>query len=289
MSTQRELATRALRGALTLRRRQQVARVVPICVYKFAEALGLEVRFYGGSSFEGMYHPATQAILVPRLRPPGRQAFACAHELGHWYFGHGTRIDTGETLGQHLINDTEERLANLFAGYLLMPPWAVADAFERRGWTPTHCTPLEAFVVARQLGVGYTTLIQHMGWSLRLLIRARVTELLKTKPKDIRHQVLGDHPAPHLVIADHAWHGVAVDLRVGDATVLPIGCDVEGASLRAIGECDYGAIFQAILPGISRATHEQRGWATFVRVSHSNFLGRSIYRHFEDPDVDTET
>src|SRR5436309_2438353 len=93
MSDRKLLARHALRGALATRHRASIAKSAPICVYDLAKQLGLDVRFHGGSSFGGAYAKASRTILVPSLRPAGRRAFTCGHELGHWYFGHGTRID----------------------------------------------------------------------------------------------------------------------------------------------------------------------------------------------------
>jgi len=65
-----------------------------ICVYDVAQSLGIEVRFVGIPSLEGMYwkkSPAT--ILLGAERPAGRQSFTCAHELGHHIFNHGNKID----------------------------------------------------------------------------------------------------------------------------------------------------------------------------------------------------
>ena len=88
------LARRALRGALEVRKKAGLSLSLPICIYDLAgETLKVEVRFQAGPSFGGMYAKETQTILVPSERPAGRRAFTCAHELGHWYFKHGTRLE----------------------------------------------------------------------------------------------------------------------------------------------------------------------------------------------------
>src|SRR6185295_2542645 len=113
-------------------RRSGIARSKPVCVYDLAERLSIEVRFQGGNSFGGMYAKPSKTILVPALRPAGRQAFTCAHEMAHWFYGHGSQIDLIEDVAPGPSNTPEERLANIYAGFLLMPPWAVEEMFSKR-------------------------------------------------------------------------------------------------------------------------------------------------------------
>src|SRR5690349_9957124 len=93
MSNRQELARIALRASFEVRRKGAVLFEDPICIYDFAEKLGLEVWFVGGASFGGMYAKDMGRLFVPSERPAGRKSFTCAHELAHWWFGHGTRVD----------------------------------------------------------------------------------------------------------------------------------------------------------------------------------------------------
>lgn len=287
----KEIARQSLRAALTLRGRSDIPRASPICIYDLAEKLGVKVRFDGGSSFGGMYARVSKTILVPALRPPGRQVFTCAHELGHWYFSHGTRVDELDDMGKQSQRAPEERLANVFASYLLMPPWAVEDAFKRRGWDPQTCSPSQFSLCAGQLGVGYKTLVQHLEWSLDLISPERGRELEKVTPKRIRQQILEADPeflTEHLVVVDTNWNSVAVDLRMGDAAILPEDVSVEGNSIRLIGSHPLGQLIQAAQPGIARAETSDGKWAVFIRVQRREYVGLSNYRHLEDPDVELE-
>lgn len=274
-----------MRGAFEMRRDASLSKTEPLCVFDVAGTVGVEVKFFSGDSFDGMYARGSQTVLVPSLRPPGRQAFTCAHELGHWYFEHGTRIEELKFLDLNYNIQPEERLANLFAAYLLMPPWAVKEAFRNRGYEPATCSPLQAYVVAGQLGVGYSTLIEQLRSSLRLITVEQAAKLRKTTPKQIREAILGKLRARHLVIADRAWTKVPIDLQVGDMAILPHDATIEGKSADVIGPCESGLIVAGSRPGIARAESSDGLWAVFVRVSRQNFEGRSIYRHMEDPDV----
>jgi Zn-dependent peptidase ImmA (M78 family) len=148
----KQLATKALRGALELRNKAGIANNNPLCIYDFAEKLGIEVMFCAGSSFEGMFIKKTATILISSMRPSGRQAFTCAHEIGHWHFKHGTSVD--EIYDQKPILTSEnEQLANMFASYLLMPPWSVEKAFKDRNISPDTSTPVQLYAIACQLNV----------------------------------------------------------------------------------------------------------------------------------------
>ncbi len=280
-----DIGRQALRGALEVRQKAQVGRADPICVYDAAERLGVEVRFVGGSSFEGMYSRSKQTVLVPSLRPPGRRTYACGHELGHWYFDHGSTVEDLKSLemGKHLT--PEDQLANTFASCLIAPPWAVKETFRRRLWDIPTCTALQLYTAANQLGMGYQTLIRHLQYFLRFISAKHAEELLSTSPKKIREQILGIPTEGHLIIAGPAWTGVAVDLQVGDSAVIPTHADVEGNAVSEEGIIPSGKRIQSLRPGIARAHSTESCWATYIRVSRKGFEGRSLYRHLEDPDV----
>ncbi len=289
MSKPQEMARQALRGALEIRRRVSASTSQPICAYDTAEQLGIEVIFRPENSLGGLYNKTAQTILIPTHRPPGRQAFTCAHEIGHWFFEHGTTLDEINDLDLYQEDQPRERLVNIFGSYLLMPPWAVRDAYARRRWNPSDCTPLQAYTVANQLGVGYETLVQHLRYSLSLLSPTHAQYLLETTPKELRSSLVGNDRARHLVIVDYAWAKVAVDLQVGDLAILPANVTLEGTSAAIVSNHELGQLIEARKPGISRAESYDQAWATFVRVSRKDFIGRSIYRHLEDPDVDDNT
>ena len=175
-STQKQQAHAATVKALQVRRASGCAFWDPVCVYDLATNLGLEVRFFDIPSMEGVYcASAHSTIIVSSLRPPGRQAFTCAHELGHHVFGHGDQYDE---LVEHRSEarrfDPHEFQADCFAGALLMPKVAVSRGFSLRGWDLATAAPEAFYVVATWLGVGYTTLIYHLRKALGMLSETRV-------------------------------------------------------------------------------------------------------------------
>lgn len=305
--TSKEYARQALRGALTVRRAAGIDKDMPLCVFDVAEKLGNKVTFCPGNSFGGMYDRSSGRILVPSQRNPGYQTFTAAHELGHWHFRHGSRIDADKDMGCLNHNSLEERLANIFAGYLLMTPWAVERVFSRRGWDPATCSPLEMSLCAAQLGVGYGSLLQHLCWSLQMISPERLRRLFKSSPKSLRQCLLSEgwnangqgdlwnaalentpnRPFPtteHLVVADARWEEITIDLRVGDAAILPASVEIEGKAINHWGPHPRGELVLGATPGLARATAPDGNWAVFLRVCRREYAGHSRYRHLEDPD-----
>jgi Zn-dependent peptidase ImmA (M78 family) len=286
----RELAIRALRAAAETRRKGHVSRDSPICIFDLAERLEVEVRFVDAPSLEGMYsHSETGTILLPSLhhRPPGRLAFSCAHELGHHIFGHGTRVDEYlRKQSRRRVTDPEEWLADCYAGYLLMPRSAVLDCFQRRGLSICNATEIDIYIIAGELGVGYRTLISHLRWSLRLLPSDRARMLARSTPKAIRAELLRECRYRHLTVVDSTWKSkaIAVDLRFGDAAIFPAGTRIDGQSVRISKNTETGVVVEGIQVGRSRAILANDDQAVFIRVSKADYVGRSIFRHLEDPD-----
>lgn len=87
------LTQRAMRAAATVRIQSESSQASPICIYGVCESLGIIVRFCN-VDMEGMYQSGTQPrIHLSAFRPLPRRTYNCAHELGHHYFGHSTKLD----------------------------------------------------------------------------------------------------------------------------------------------------------------------------------------------------
>lgn len=283
--TRQELARTALRAAIEMRKTANIPLEDPICVYDFAESLGIEVRFVGGSSFAGMFAKGMDAVFVPSERPAGRRAFTCAHELAHWRFDHGERVEMLD-FERDDRDVPEEILANFFAAYLLMPTRALKSLADARNINFSSLTALDAYRLACQLGVGYLTLLKHLRWSERLINQEHMEALQVHTPKDIRRELLAYDTLGHLVVADRQWRKVAIDLEVGDYAIVPHGVVVNGMSAQRVSEGQHGIVIQAICPGISQAIGEE-DWANMVRVSRKQYVGRGTFRHLEDDDNET--
>lgn len=273
-----------MRAALKVRCSAGIPFQDALCVFDLAEELEVEVRFTDIPSMEAVYvKEPGPLIVVSSLRPAGRRAFNCAHELGHHIFGHGSRVDEVREENAPKRLDPEEFAADCFAGYLLMPNLAVRRGFAERKWLPHSAEALQVYTVASWLGVGYSTLISHMRSSLGLLGPTDAERLLGTTPKQLRQAILGDLNCGELVIADGQWTGRAIDVQVGDIIVAPRGTTVEGQCAEILEDVKAGAVVAARSPGLGQVL-DHTGWAAFVRVSRAGFVGRCAYRHFEEAD-----
>ncbi len=286
MLDRKQLAHAATVRAIHVRRRAGCAFWEPICVYDVAARLRIEVRFFDIPSMEGVYcASAGPTIIVSSLRPPGRQAFTCAHEIGHHEFGHGDQYDEiVEQRSEERRHDAQEFQADCFAGALLMPKVVVRRGFSVRGADPATAQPESFYIIATWLGVGYTTLIHHMRSALGLITPARADELLRHRPLALRSAILGRECREHLVVADLQWHGRAIDLQVGDLARLPAGVRIEGRCAEEMERQDASVLVRAAAPGLGRATVADGDWSAYLRVSRKNYAGRSAYRFEEEAD-----
>lgn len=279
------LGRQALRAALETRAQLKIDRASPTCPFDAADRLSVEVKFRDEGSIDGMYVRSTRpAILVSTHRSPGRRSLTCAHELGHHVFGHGTSVD--EVLDENVADDRrnpEEQLANLFAGYFLMPKALVEAAFRARNLDAATLTPISAFRLACYFGVSFGGLLNHLCWSLDMLSAGQLKGLLRTEPKQLKAELASGTLCPNVWPVDDAWLGRSIDAEVGDLIIGPPGALHEGLSIRS-AECAMTETrFIASKPGISRLS--KGGWNVFVRVQRAAFVGRSIFRHDEDPDA----
>lgn len=278
------LSREAARLALRVRQRFGRDPTQAIEPVDLAERMGVEVWFVNVGSMEGMYFSDSGgSILLPSERPVGRQAFSCGHELGHHVFGHGSRLDA--LMIEDTGNDSqdEEWLANMFAAFLLMPASAVRRGFRERGWTPMSASPIQILRVAHWLGVGYSTLVSQMAFSLGLVPRDRSSQLLKASPRDLASEFLDRECKSDLTIADACWADRAIDLRTGGRLALPEGARVEGCILTHDQDCGETEVFLAAKPGSGRVVFPS-GHPAFVRVARRSYNGRGRFRFLPDPD-----
>ena len=285
MLNRKDLAREALAAALEIRKAKENF-LNPICIYDLVEELKIEVRFADIPSLEGMYSCAPRpAIIIGSERPTGRRVYTCGHELGHHVFGHGTRVDDLRSEGSETSGfEPEEFLAQTFAGFLLMPKLAVCNAFKVRDWKPALASPEQVYRISNLFGVTYTALIQQMNM-MELLSRQQSEKLMGVQLKDIRSAFISD-PKRQLLMVDIFWRGRAIDLEVGDLILTPVKAVGEGGCLSKIGQTEQGGLYEAVQPGRGRLFDSTTDWASYIRVSRQFYVGRSIYRHFEEESND---
>jgi Zn-dependent peptidase ImmA (M78 family) len=283
----KHLAREAARAAFETRFAANLSLHHPLCIYDLCATVGVDVRFCTLPSFEGMFLKASQTILISSLRPPGRQAFTCAHELGHWFFQHGDRLDELLSSSPSPVRPPEEVAADIFAAYVLMPAAAITRAFARRAIEPNKADPLTMYSIAGQLGVGFESLVVHLHRSLAVLSPTRARLLRATPLSAIRSSIDPSFSsASRLLIADQYWEVIPIDLNVGDLLLLPPDSTAVGSCIESGRRLLYWNLYHAVAPGTGVAECVTRDWSSSIRVSRSSFEGRAIYRHLEDPDAD---
>lgn len=281
----RALTKKGMQAAVKARSAAGFDLINPICVFDLAERLGITVRFTD-INMEGMYQSGeAPRIFVSSQRPLPRRVFTCGHEVGHHVFGHGSTIDEmQEELAALKTEHPDEFLVNAFSAAVLMPVVGLRGALHRRGTSAAAATPHAIYAVACNFGVGYATVVNHLAYGLGEITPIRAKELLRSTPKSIRRDLLGDGAANPLVIVDEQWVGRAVDVEVNTTVMLPSRTEVEGLQLEATGATGAGVVTRAVTPGIGRILLPN-GEVHFVRVARENYSGLARYRHMEEEDV----
>jgi Zn-dependent peptidase ImmA (M78 family) len=281
-----DLARKGLTEALRLRKHHNFALNEAVCPYDLAEKLGVRVYFDDSMpSMEGAYvNDEPPKIIVTSLRSIGRMAYSCAHEIGHNVFGHAGHVNQAPENPEKIKWSREEFLAEVFAGFLLMPSIAVRHGFSQRGWSCGNCTPKQVFVVAGWLGVGYTTLVNHMCHSLKRITITKAKELCKVPVKTIKRDMVGKEWRENVFWVDRHWIGRPIDVQVGDIIIAQEGFGLEGNVAEPVSVGTVRQAFKGVRPGIGRLSADDGSWAAFVRVSRREYKGWGRYRHLEDPE-----
>lgn len=282
----RAIANKAMLASIEARTLGGLDLQSPICPYALCRSYGIQVRFID-ISMEGMYQRGLKSrIHLSSLRPLPRRAFTCMHELGHHIFDHGSTIDQlYEGAGANSWDDPDEFLVDVFAGFVMMPTLGLRHAIARRGWLPQELTPAQAFQISCEFGVGYSTLITHMAYTLRMLPEVRVAELRRATPKTIRAALLARPSERQLACVDEHWDAPVLDVEVGATILLPIDTSVPVGTLVEIGKRPGFRLFEATAPGIVRLGRIRARKTLDIRISPTRFVGLAEFRHLEaDPD-----
>jgi len=284
----RQMAIHGLKEATRVRLELGVPAHAPVDPVDLAAQCGCQVSFRNLPSLDGLYlSRKCPVIVIGSQRPIGRRTFTAAHELGHHRFGHGTSLDQlGPVQGTAQVTRSEEdQLVDRFAGFLLMPRDGILKAVQARSWDIDRLAPLQVLVLASQFGVGYTTLVDHLAFGLRLIGTDRRAKLCETKPADIKRR-FDVTPNANILMADRQWADRAIDMEVGDSLITPLGVAEEKEGLLVQATSGRLVSFQACQPGVSRLVSSTDGWAAYVRVSRRWYEGHAEYRFLEDTEDD---
>jgi Zn-dependent peptidase ImmA (M78 family) len=283
VQTRRELTAEATARALRRRNDSQIGLDAALAPFDIAERTGVDVLFSDIPSMEGVYVAGNEPhIILSSLRPAGRRAYTCAHELGHHEFDHGSRFDPlAERRDGSSFSDPVEFTADRYAEALLMPRSTVASGFRRRGWDPAQPNPTEVLVVSAWLGVGFATLVHHLHKTLGLITNSLARALLKNRPAAIRASIAG-RECPGLFVVDRHWIRATVDCEVGDLIMFE-GTVVDTRSIVLIGERDGRVLLRGEEPGTGSLTLLD-GRSLPVRVQRREYVGRHEFAFDEEEE-----
>lgn len=292
-----QLVEKAIRAACSAREQAGCDDESPICAYDICEQLGVTVRFVD-INMEGMFRRGqTPGIAVSALRPLPRQAFTCAHELGHYWLGHGSTIDELKIISeQYDGRPPEEILADGFASALLMPAIGIRYALAMRDAEGGHLLPETAYTIACDFGVGYDTLISHLQWNLREISEETAKQLRLTTPQDIREKILGNTHKQHMLMVDAYCQAETMDTLVGSHVIAPQGSKGNSKGLHPVACHNGREVFQVTQQGGFELEIFGRDAPLMIRGTRPNtpddgkeakyFVGLARFRHLEEEGND---
>lgn len=197
-------------------------------VFSMCEDLGLWLAFLPMDGLLGAFVPeGTGGVLITDRRPITVQRYTAAHELAHWRLehGHGVALDGEEhVFGASALE--RERLAQVFAANLLMPPPLVLSLLARIG-VGDHgpVRPDQAYFVARETGVSYEAAVRQLT-NLQVITATDATALLAVRPLTVKSQLAGGRRPVYgyadVWPVDEQWNDQLVSLRADDEVVVSL-------------------------------------------------------------------
>jgi len=273
----------AIKASLECRLKYRISLDRPCDVYELITQHGLDLRFMEVTSLEGLYlaDGAAGQINVCAHRPSGMQRFIAAHELGHHIFGHGAMIDRELDYKERFSSfSSDEKLAEVFARFLLMPLRAVHTGFKNIGAVLGHLEPSDVFRVSCWLGVGYTTLLHQIRFSLKMIEQQQFERLIKTKPQQIKELIAPpDRPygRGELWPVDVHWDAQRLHIRVGD--VVDGLAENSSSLLFSLGSSRYRA------ENVGETTCPIKGGGSaMLSIARNPYVGLYKYRYL--PEVE---
>lgn len=164
-------------------------------------------------------------ILINNGLSYAAQRQTAGHELGHHWWKHGTREDGNlDPPGDRRPPwPPEEKLAESFAAWFLMPRKAAMAALDRLGIKELR-SPADAYQLSLLLGVPYRTMVRHLP-NIRFVRAARAAEWIRVPPnviKDRLDQAVGAPTSrkPDLWVLGPRFDGAQFTVNPGDRIVI---------------------------------------------------------------------
>ena len=167
-----------------------------IDVFEAMAAAGLRLVFRPLKD-SALYVPAalggTAGAIINARHPLPLQRYSGGHEYGHHVFGHGEQADRDtEPRGTGTPLSSEEKLAEAFAAWFLMPPETAELAMERIGPNRPQ-TAQDAYALALRLGTSFRATCTHLP-SLKLASERTATEWRTTVLKTLKQELSATAP-----------------------------------------------------------------------------------------------
>jgi Zn-dependent peptidase ImmA (M78 family) len=182
-------------------------------VFEAIAADGLRLMFRPLRTAAALYLPASlggqAGAIINAQHPLALQRYSGGHEYGHHVFSHGEQIDrNAEPRGPQQAPSAQEKLAEAFAAWFLMPPEAADAARQRLGLRSVR-HPADAYALALRLGTSYTAMCTHLP-SLKL-VKGHVSARWRDVQLKTIKQALSPTPPPG------GWQNDVWTLSPGDA------------------------------------------------------------------------
>ena len=174
-------------------------------------------------------------IILSTMNPLGIQRFVAAHGLGHLVLGHATHVDNERILLRGPLADgrvsryvtSEEREADAFASYFLLPSSLIEAQLDVQGWEPSDLTqPETVYQASLRFGIGYRGAVH--GLEREKMIKSETRrELLNAKPENLKRALLHENELPDLRRND-VWlltdkdEGAVIEAGRGDVFLLKL-------------------------------------------------------------------
>lgn len=152
-----------------------------------------------------MKQDGATGIILNTERPLGMQRFTAAHELGHLALGHDPHADDEGILRRAPVAtghnwrgvEPEEREADAFASYFLLPAHLITTQMDVQAWEVRHfSSPEIVYQAALRFGTSYTGAVFGLERE-SVITRGMRQELLKAKPKDLKLELLDGQKLPN--------------------------------------------------------------------------------------------
>lgn len=217
-------------------------------------------------------------IILNTERPLGMQRFTGAHELGHLVLEHDPHADDEGILRRGPIADgrafkmvpREEREADAFASYFLLPPHLIAAQMEVQGWRPEHfSSPESVYQASLRFGTSFSGAVYGLERE-KVIGPGLRQQLLRAKPQRLKLDLLDGQDLPNPRRSD-VWHltekdeGAVIEAGRDDLFLLRLREDTGAGYVWTFDELrDAG--FVILKDGREPVPQGQLGAATVRRV-----------------------